>query len=188
MNKKLKVKRTDNNIIEVDMKILNSSYIEKIMRLQDEIVEGLEDKQLYASTEKYEFMKYIDSEGIILGVTTEEDELIAMGVYVAKGYDKKNYGYDLGIIDEELLKVGQIESTVVKNEFRGNRLQKVICEELEKIAREKENTILTSTASPYNKFSVNTFLDLGYEIKIEKVKYGGLKRYVMMKKLSQPNK
>ena len=170
------------------MKILNSSYIEKIMRLQDEIVEGLEDKQLYASTEKDEFMKYIDSEGIILGVTTEEDELIAMGVYVAKGYDKKNYGYDLGIIDEELLKVGQIESTVVKNEFRGNRLQKVICEELEKIAREKENTILTSTASPYNKFSVNTFLDLGYEIKVEKVKYGGLKRYVMMKKLSQPNK
>lgn len=173
MNKKLKVKRIDNNIIEVEMKILNLSYIEKIMELQEEIVEGLEDKQLYASTEKNEFMKYINNEGIILGLVTEEDELIAMGVYVAKGYDKKNYGYDLGIMGKELLKVGQIESTVVKNEFRGNRLQKIICEELEKLAREKGNTILTSTASPYNKFSVNTFLNLGYEIKIEKVKYGG---------------
>lgn len=183
MNKKLKVKRIDNNIIEVEMKILNLSYIEKIMELQEEIVEGLEDKQLYASTEKNEFMKYINNEGIILGLVTEEDELIAMGVYVAKGYDKKNYGYDLGIMGKELLKVGQIESTVVKNEFRGNRLQKIICEELEKLAREKGNTILTSTASPYNKFSVNTFLNLGYEIKIEKVKYGGLKRYVMMKEL-----
>ncbi|SCK01826.1 Uncharacterised protein [uncultured Clostridium sp.] len=165
------------------MKILNLSYIEKIMELQEEIVEGLEDKQLYASTEKNEFMKYINNEGIILGLVTEEDELIAMGVYVAKGYDKKNYGYDLGIMGKELLKVGQIESTVVKNEFRGNRLQKIICEELEKLAREKGNTILTSTASPYNKFSVNTFLNLGYEIKIEKVKYGGVKRYVMMKEL-----
>lgn len=183
MNKKLKVKRIDNNIIEVEMKILNLSYIEKIMELQEEIVEGLEDKQLYASTEKNEFMKYINNEGIILGLVTEEDELIAMGVYVAKGYDKKNYGYDLGIMGKELLKVGQIESTVVKNEFRGNRLQKIICEELEKLAREKGNTILTSTASPYNKFSVNTFFNLGYEIKIEKVKYGGLKRYVMMKEL-----
>lgn len=183
MNKKLKVKRIDNNIIEVEMKILNLSYIEKIMELQEEIVEGLEDKQLYASTEKNEFMKYINNEGIILGLVTEEDELIAMGVYVAKGYDKKNYGYDLGIMGKELLKVGQIESTVVKNEFRGNRLQKIICEELEKLAREKGNTILTSTASPYNKFSVNTFLNLGYEIKIEKVKYGGVKRYVMMKEL-----
>lgn len=176
MNKKLKVKRIDNNIIEVEMKILNLSYIEKIMELQEEIVEGLEDKQLYASTEKNEFMKYINNEGIILGLVTEEDELIAMGVYVAKGYDKKNYGYDLGIMGKELLKVGQIESTVVKNEFRGNRLQKIICEELEKLAREKGNTILTSTASPYNKFSVNTFLNLGYEIKIEKVKYGGGKK------------
>lgn len=183
MNKKLKVKRIDNNVIEVEMKILNLSYIEKIMELQEEIVEGLEDKQLYASTEKNEFMKYINNEGIILGLVTEEDELIAMGVYVAKGYDKKNYGYDLGIMGKELLKVGQIESTVVKNEFRGNRLQKIICEELEKLAREKGNTILTSTASPYNKFSVNTFLNLGYEIKIEKVKYGGVKRYVMMKEL-----
>lgn len=183
MNKKLNVKRIDNKLIEIEMKILNLSYIEKIMELQDEIVEGLEDKQLYASTEKTEFMKYINNGGIILGLVTKEEELIAMGVYVAKGYDKNNYGHDLGIIGEELLNVGQIESTVVKNEFRGNRLQKVICEELENIAREKGNTILTSTASPYNKFSVNTFLNLGYEIKIEKVKYGGLKRYVMMKEL-----
>ena len=183
MNKKLKVKRTDNNIIEVNMKILNSSYIEKIMRLQDEIVEGLEDKQLYASTEKDEFMKYIDCEGIILGVTTEEDELIAMGVYVAKGYDKKNYGYDLGIIDEELLKVGQIESTVVKEEYRGNKLQKIICEELEKIAVKEDTKILCATASPYNEFSVNTFKSLGYEIKQDKLKYGGLRRYVLAKRV-----
>ena len=184
MNKKLKVKRVGEKIVEVDMKILDLSYIDKIMILQDEIYDGLEDKQLYATTEKEEFIEYINNKGVILGLTTHEDELIAMGVYVAKGYDKGNYGYDLGITNEELLKVGQIESTVVKEDFRGNRLQKIICEELEEIARERNNTILTSTASPYNKFSVNTFLNLGYEIKLEKIKYGGLKRYVMLKELT----
>ena len=115
MNKKLKVKRTDNNIIEVNMKILNSSYIEKIMRLQDEIVEGLEDKQLYASTEKDEFMKYIDSEGIILGVTTEEDELIA--VRLTDGEDNvvlvTKKGMSITFDEKDVRPIGRIAQGVI---------------------------------------------------------------------------
>ena len=41
--------------------------------------------------------------------------------------------------------------------------------------------ILCATASPYNKFSVNTFISLGYKVKEDKLKYGGLRRYVLAK-------
>ena len=112
-----------------------------------------------------------------------DDEIIAMGVYAKKGYDKGNYGYDIELKGEELLNVGQIESTVVREEYRGNKLQRIICEELEKIAIENNTKIVCATASPYNEFSVNTFKSLGYEIKKDKIKYGGLRRYVLVKEL-----
>ena len=51
------------------------------------------------------------------------------------------------------------------------------------IAKEDNVKLLTSTASPYNKYSVSTFENLGYKIKKDKIKYGGLRRYVLAKEL-----
>ena len=183
MNIRLRLKRKDEVEVKAELKELTISYLDKIMELQKIIIDGLENKELYADTEREEFEEYIKKNGKILGCVTEDDELIAMGVYAKKGYDKSNYGYDIGLDNEELLKVGQIESTVVKEEYRGNKLQKIICEELEKIAVKEDTKILCATASPYNEFSVNTFKSLGYEIKKDKLKYGGLRRYVLAKRV-----
>ena len=183
MNIRLRLKRKDEVEVKAELKELTISYLYKIMELQKIIIDGLENKELYADTEREEFEEYIKKNGKILGCVTEDDELIAMGVYAKKGYDKSNYGYDIGLDNEELLKVGQIESTVVKEEYRGNKLQKIICEELEKIAVKEDTKIVCATASPYNEFSVNTFKSLGYEIKQDKLKYGGLRRYVLAKRV-----
>ena len=181
MNSILKLTRKDGIEVEAKLKELDMSYLDKIMELQKIIIDGLENKELYADTEREEFKEYIKKNGKIIGCITEGDELIAMGVYAKKGYDKSNYGYDIGLENEELLKVGQIESTVVKEEYRGNKLQKIICKDLEKIAVKSGTKILCATASPYNKFSVNTFISLGYKVKEDKLKYGGLRRYVLAK-------
>lgn len=183
MSNILKLKRKDGVEVQAELKELNISYLDKIMELQKIIIDGLENKELYADTEREEFEEYIKKNGKIIGCVTEDNELIAMGVYAKKGYDKSNYGYDIGLEGEELLKVGQIESTVVKEKYRGNKLQKVICKELEKIAVKEEIKVLCATASPYNEFSVNTFKSLGYEIKKDKLKYGGLRRYVLAKRV-----
>ena len=58
-----------------------------------------------------------------------------------------------------------------------------MCEKIEDIAKNEGIKILASTASPYNKYSVNTFIKLGYEIKKDKLKYGGLRRYVLAKEI-----
>lgn len=146
MNNILNLKRKDGIEVKAELKVLNISYLDKIMELQKIIIDGLENKELYADTEREEFEEYIKKNGKILGCVTEDDELIAMGVYAKKGYDKSNYGYDIGLENEELLKIGQIESTVVKEEYRGNKLQKIICEELEKIAVKEDTKILCATA------------------------------------------
>lgn len=183
MKEILKLKNKDGNYVNAKLKVLDSSYIDKVMKFQDDIVEGLEDKQLYAPSEKEEFLDCIRNNGKVLGIISEEEEIIAIGVYTKKGYNKGNYGYDLEINGEELLKVAQIESTLVRNDFRGNGLQRKLCEELEVLAKDENIKLLTSTASPYNKYSVNNFIDLGYEIKRDKLKYGGLRRYVLAKQL-----
>ena len=181
MSNILKLKRKDGLEVKAELKELNISYLDKVMELQKIIIGGLENKELYADTEREEFEEYLKNNGKVIGCITKDDELIAMGVYVKKGYDKSNYGYDIGLDNDDVLKGGQIESTVVKEEYRGNKLQKIICKELEKIALKNGTKILCATASPYNEFSVNTFKSLGYEIKEDKLKYGGLRRYVLAK-------
>lgn len=183
MEEKLKLKNKSGIIVNARYKILDLSYIDKIIKLQDSIMDDLEDKQLYAPTEKDEFISYLRNGGKIIGYLDEENELIAMAVYIKKGYEKGNYGYDLDLEGEKLLEVGQVESTVVRSDYRGNGLQRVLCEKIEDIAKGEKVKILTSTASPYNKYSVNTFEKLGYEIKRDKFKYGGLRRYVLAKEI-----
>lgn len=183
MEEILKLKNKSGNIVNARYKILDLSYIDEIIKLQDIIMNGLEDKQLYAPTEREEFVNYFKSGGKIIGYLDDKDDLIAMAIYVKKGYEEGNYGYDLGIEGEMLLNVAQVESTVVRSDYRGNGLQRVLCEKIEDIAKDESVKLLTSTASPYNKYSVNTFRKLGYEIKKDKIKYGGLRRYVLAKEL-----
>lgn len=183
MEEVLKLKNKLGYKVDIKYKILDLSYIDKIMELQDNIMDGLEDKQLYAPTDKEEFIECIVKSGKIIGCLDKNEDLIAMAVYVKKGYSDGNYGYDLDIEGEMLLNVAQVESTVVRSDYRGNGLQKILCEKIEEIAKREKVKILASTASPYNKYSVNTFQKLGYKIKKDKLKYGGLRRYVLVKEL-----
>ena len=183
MEEILKLKNKSGNIVNARYKILDLNDIDEIIELQETIINGLEDKQLYAPTDKEEFISYMKSGGKIIGYIDEENELIAMAVYVKKGYEKGNYGYDLGLDGEVLLKVAQVECTVVRSDYRGNGLQRILCKKIEDMAKAESVKLLTSTASPYNKYSVNTFRNLGYEIKKDKFKYGGLRRYVLAKEL-----
>lgn len=183
MNRVIELKKKDGSMVKAILKKLDFEYMSKIMEFQDIIYDGLEDKQLYSPSKEEELRNFISEKGNIVGCVTEDDELIAIGVYCKLGYDKDNYGYDIDLDGEDLLKVGQIESTLVKEEFRGNRLQKIICEILEDIGRKNNTPIMCATASPFNPYSVNTFKNLGYTIVKDKIKYGGLRRYVLVKEL-----
>ena len=179
----IKLKDKTGNEVEAKFKKLDASYIDKIMELQKDIIDNLLDKNFYASTDKEGFISDINRGAHIVGCVTSDDELIAMGVYIKFGYDDCNYGYDLDIEGEELLKVGQIESTVVRESFRGNRLQYIICSKLEDIAREDNISILGATVAPKNIYSLNNFKRLGYSVEKEKLKYGNYLRYILKKEL-----
>ena len=134
-------------------------------------IDALEDKQLFAPSEEDEFLLYIKELGNVIGCyESESNELIAMGVYGKLGHRENNYGYDLEMAKEELLSVGQIESTVVSPEYRGNSLQKKICLELERISKNNNDKLLCATVSPYNKYSLKI-------VKINKMNRNNMKKF-----------
>lgn len=180
----IKVKRKDGIEKVAKIKELDLSYLDEIVNLNEDILKSLENKELYARTERDEFYEYLTSKGRVIGCIVDK-KLIAMGVYGALKSDKRNYGYDLDMNKDEILTVCQIECTVVSKEFRGNKLQKKICQVIEEIAKKEKMKIISATASPINSYSVNTFLSLGYEIYKEKEKYGGLRRYILKKELDR---
>ena len=182
--KKILLNKKDGKNIEAELKLLDLSYIDKIMEFQHNIYDGLENKDFYSCSNKEDFEKTINGKGKIIGcVSLTNNELISIGVYIEYGYENHNYGYDLEIKGEELLKVGQLEATIVSEAYRGNRLQKIMCEIFEEVAQKAGMKYICATAAPNNKYSVNTFNELGYKIMADKLKYGGLRRYVLMKEI-----
>jgi hypothetical protein len=182
--KKIVLNKKDGSNVEAELKILDLNYIDKIMELQLNIYEGLENKDFYSCSDKEEFTRTINEKGKIIGcVSLKDNELLAIGVYIEYGYEHHNYGYDINIEGEELLKVGQLESMLVLKDYRGNRLQKLMCEILEKVSKDAGMSYICATAAPENIYSVNTFKNLNYKVMTEKLKYGGLRRYVLLKEI-----
>lgn len=184
MNRGIKISKNHERNVEAVIKFLDIKYLDKIIELEKTMYDNLENKEYYCCSSREEFTDIFLNNGKIVGcVIDETDELVAIGVYVCRGYDEHNYGYDFNIKGEELLKVGQIESTVVSAEYRGNGLQNLMYSIIEDIAKENGNKIIAATVAPGNVYSLNTFKKRGYEIMADKLKYGGLRRYVVMKEI-----
>ena len=54
--KKLILKRKDGNNVEVELKLLDLTYVDKIMEIQHKIYDGLENKEFYSCSDKEEFV------------------------------------------------------------------------------------------------------------------------------------
>lgn len=184
MNRDIIINKKDGSNVEAIIKLLDMTYIDKIAKLEKNIYNMLENKDFYCCASKDNFIETISNNGKIVGcVIKETDELVSIGAYISYGYNEHNYGYDLKIEGQELLKVGQIESTIVSPEYRGNGLQNTICGILEDISKEHGDKIIAATVYPENIYSLNTFMKRGYKIAADKLKYGGLRRYVVMKEI-----
>lgn len=183
MNKELKIKTLHQGTVTCTISTLKEEHLNEIITLQEKIINTLENKTFFLKTENNEFKDIITTkENICLGCFNENNNLIAYGIFIKPALSK-NYGLDINLEKELLPLVGHIDSTVVHPDYRGNSLQKHLITAIEETIDKNKFSILCSTVHPENKASLNTFLKLGYEVKIEKEKYGGLRRYVLAKSI-----
>lgn len=180
----LTVKKNLSSLQTAVLTILTEKHLDKILHLQQAVYEDLSDKQLFIPSSREEILQALQqSSHYVLGFTTQEDGLIALGIYKDVGQTKSNYGYDYGLRGDKLSQIAHVDTTLVAAPFRGNHLQKHLIEEMIAIALLENKCYLCCTVSPYNLPSLHTFLKMGFQVKADCLKYGGVRRYVMEKKL-----
>lgn len=83
--------------------------------------------------------------------------------------------YDISEFEFRRLEAKDIDSVMA--------LQGILMRRLEQLAVERGYTDLCASISPQNSFSLNNALMLGYKVDHLAIKYGGLERAIVVKKL-----
>lgn len=106
-----------------------------------------------------------------------EGRLAAVFSIICPGLRDFNLGYEIGLPEEDLLRVTHMDTAAVHPDFRGRGLQRKMMFEAEKALKGR---VLLCTIHPDNRFSLGNALRLGYRIEREVARYGSV-RYILRK-------
>ena len=156
--------------------------IPELMSMIHEIYDAIPIKEWFCLNGDEAVTSYMTTGGFSLKAMC--DGKLA-GVFIARTSDlgKENIGYDLKYDEEQRRQVAHMEIAMVRKEYRGHGLQKIMMEKAEQILKKQGFHYLLGTAHPDNAASVNTFLKLGYKQVMTKEKYGGMKRSIFCKEI-----
>ncbi|MCT4621745.1 MAG: hypothetical protein N4A62_20455 [Marinisporobacter sp.] len=157
--------------------------IEEMIKLQNDVVNYLENKEMFITLSREEIEYIFDGNGYIFGLILEGKIFAYVGVVYPKERED-NLGLDLNLDQEDLEYVVHLETAVVHPKVRGNRMQFQLAKRVvEKVIELNQMKYILNTVSPLNIASIMTTLDLGLVIKDLKEKYNGKLRYVSALKI-----
>ena len=115
-----------------------------------------------------------------LWLAMDEERLAGIFDVLHPGLDACNYGYDLNLCEEDLLRVVHMDTAAVHPDYRGMGLQRRMVSMAEQQLSGKGSRILLTTVHPENRFSLNNMISQGYVIQKRLDKYGS-ERYILRK-------
>ena len=149
--------------------------VNMLLCFQKEVINDMENKEFFAPLTKKEFTDPIQN-GFV-GILYFNNKMI--GLFVLTIPYKE-------VIDEYQLEdnndVGIFDSIMIKNEYRGSKLQQQSLDYAEMIAKTLNLKRIVATVHPDNVWSLNNFLDKDYKIINKKNIHGGA-RYIIQKTL-----
>ena len=99
-------------------------------------------------------------------------KLAGFAILYLPEHDEENLAMKLKSVDTSMMKSANFKLCIVRQQYRGNRLQVYLGELLEQYAFEQSIDILCATVSPENSHSMNNILKLGYIYDHTLTKYG----------------
>jgi len=177
-----------NRTLKYIITILNEKHLPLVMALQAVIVQNLGRPDLLQSF-SYDFMKqHMGRQGAVLGVFVENRLAAFRNLYYPHPWEKEwNLGLDLGLPEDELTKVANLQMVCVHPRFRGNGLaMKMNRISLELLLERGAHHHVCATVSPYNIWNIPILLKCGFRIVKLKRKYGGKLRYIVHQDLRGP--
>ncbi|MGL5346974.1 MAG: hypothetical protein ACRDA3_06460 [Peptostreptococcaceae bacterium] len=166
-----------------DVRFITPSMFDDITSLYNRVSEGMSNKNWLKHRDSLYLMNLIDKGGFIIGCYVEET-LVASAFCEAASGDYLDYLYEMGLCEDEISDTFVSGYVMVDPLYRGNSLHRILLETRidESILRGKKN-ILTAVATE-NLFSLKTVLNLGFEIKLQKVNEFGVTRNILFKQLN----
>lgn len=164
----------------IDFRRATVDDIDKVMALQDAIMDALPDKDLYATYTREESLNQLKND--ICFIAECDGKVAGYSVLIPNDADNpENYGKLFNYDRDRLAVTASMDLTMVAPEFRGRGLQRIfnklrIGQAIAMGAKEALTTI-----SPDNPYSYRNFLILNFEIVEERELYGGKARYILRK-------
>ena len=162
------------------IRTLKEEDIDAVLELQEKTILGLRDTSVLRKNSPEILSLALSGSNIALGVF-REDDLAAVGFAVNPLPPETDLRANLQThsVDKAL----DLKLIIVKDEYRGNGLQKALTWVLEKLAYIRGYTHFCTSVSPNNSYSLNNVLSMGYEYDHQEELYGGLLRNIYVKEL-----
>ena len=167
---------------EFEFILCGEDSLEEICTIQEETFRTMDNPELLRRNSKEALLACLREPHTTLGAYYGGRMAAFAVLYLAQD-SAESLGRDIGVAEEELSKVANVKLVIVRKEFRGNGLQRLLTQRLEEIARDQGIQTLCATVSPANDYSKRNFEALGYRFYACKTKYGNLKRNIYVKSI-----
>ena len=156
--------------------------VQKLIRFLQEVRQGMENPQWLYLDSPEEVYRAMSDGTMVLWLAMDGERTAGIFFILIPGFAEYNYGYDLGLGEEELLRVIHMDTVAVHPDYRGLGLQKKLMQEAEAYAAGSGQRILLATVHPDNRYSLNNFIRQGYTVEKQLPKYGSV-RCILRKNL-----
>ena len=155
----------------------SAGELETFLAFTHEVQDAMPDTAWFALDPDEELRELTADGSMEFWMAEAEGRLAAVFSIIRPGLRDFNLGYEIGLPEEELLRVIHMDTAAVHPDFRGRGLQRKMMFEAEKAL---QGRILLCTIHPDNRYSLQNALVLGYRIERKVARYGSV-RYILRK-------
>lgn len=171
------------NINDLEIRLCTSEDVKDIYKLQNIVIDYFKEneKGYFLPFKEESYLRIVNDpihDGEIYGAFYKNKMIAWIFLSVSTRMEQiKSFIPDING------KCADIDGIIVLPEYRGNGLQKILVNYLEKKAKEKGITNVVAEVTFDNEFSLKNLKESGYEIKTWYKKDENIKRHILLKKL-----
>ena len=171
------------NIEEVQIRLCDSNDVDDIYKIENIVIDNFKEneKGYFLPFKKETYLRIVNdpiNDGEIYGAFLD-NKMIAWIFLSVSNRMKQIKSY----IPDIEGKCADIDGVIVLPEYRGNHLQNILVEHLEKRAKELGINNIVAEVTFGNDYSLKNLQSMGYEIKTWYQKDENIKRHILLKRL-----
>ena len=171
------------NLNDLEIRICNSNDVKDIYEIQNIVIANFDEneKGYFLPFKEESYLRIVNvpiNDGEIYGAFLD-NKMIAWIFLSVSNRMKEIKSY----IPDIEGKCADIDGVIVLPKFRGNKLQNILVEHLEKRAKELGINNIVAEVTFGNEYSLKNLQSMGYEIKTWYQKDENIKRHILLKRL-----